>query len=554
MKTGSFWESSKPHALGASIRPSVDTSNSCAGKDDPQPVLTKLEEDEEYEYQMHRCQSFQIAALKAETEAREARELIRAYGMSSTYNPETDVPKKVQRPFSDSYQDWEEDTESKLIGKLSMTSCGPGRVSRVVVDQQQATFVTVKLLAGGTVQVCEAVAMKWINVIEDYLGEMVIPPTTKVAGKTEGADVNRNRGKKGGFHVFARLPEPDGLVVSDALVRGRQIAFRLVSPLGFSPVVRIVDERDLAQWERGDFKRLYLVDLATTPAGVGHVQVYRHDYRKSRDSYEKGELVIVEGPSIGMHDVGTVRDVLLGERVDEHLKSEVARNAGGGIRRLLWRCSELERAKRLTHAAALEKTVLQILEVRLPTGCQALGVGASLDGAHVRLFVQFPIIAANVENSANGEASNAVQQEVRVTVAALGALLGCETELLACQPAILPENPPAAQDQVAHQSADSRVEGTVEDCPTTQMDPVEDCTDNASAPANGLKRCLEEEEHVEGTTKPEKKTKKSRTKRKKKKKKSKKRTETSSSDSSDGTSSSSAFRHVMAKQQLMNRL
>lgn len=65
--------------------------------------------------------------------------------------------------------------------------------------------------------------------------------------------------------------------------------------------------------------RVYLVELSTTPAALGHVAPYRHDYRKAREAYKQGDVVILEGVRPGSQDVGVVRRVLLGVKADKVL-------------------------------------------------------------------------------------------------------------------------------------------------------------------------------------------------------------------------------------------
>jgi len=225
---------------------------------------------------------------------------------------------------------------------------------------------------------------------------------------------------------------PDGLVVSEALAHGSKLVFRLVAPAGFAPVARLVDAEELKSWSQAEAKT-YLVELATTPASLGHIVPYRHDFRKAREPYKKGDLVILEGSKFGTQDVGTVRKVLTGEQGEKIAAAITTRirgsDTGGlakGMHRILWRCSNIERARRDGQASPLEMTVLSLLEARLPPGAKALGVGATLDGSYLRLFVEFGVCDAS-----GGSVVRAARQKAAAAAAALGALLGCETEMFA---------------------------------------------------------------------------------------------------------------------------
>mmetsp|Transcript_51682 Transcript_51682/g.167897 ORF Transcript_51682/g.167897 Transcript_51682/m.167897 type:complete len:1249 (+) Transcript_51682:19-3765(+) len=372
-----------------------------------------------YEKTLMRQQRLEQLVAAAEAEAREALAFLEASGKGMDEALE-ELPFALGAAFGDDlYEDWEEDLQpSTLTNRLALTTCGPGRVSRIVSTRHGLRFVTVALLAGGTIQVPESVAIGWVAAVDGFLGAMVIPPGAKsVASKKEAQ-------KRGGLFAFEYMPAAVGLVVNEALVRGSRLAFRVVSPPGETAVARIVDVEELRTWERGE-SRLYLVELATSPASVGHVAAYRHDYRKAREAYRKGDMVVLEGAKVGTQDVGTVRKVLTGEQGEKVATAlaaaSSARGAGGGMRRLLWRCSELERARRDGQAAPLEKTVHPLLQARLPEGAEALGVGASLDGVYLRLFVRIAV---------GGLLGQPLRQKAAAAAAALGALLGCETELL----------------------------------------------------------------------------------------------------------------------------
>ncbi|CAJ1383070.1 unnamed protein product, partial [Effrenium voratum] len=79
--------------------------------------------------------------------------------------------------------------------------------------------------------------------------------------------------------------------------------------------------------------------------------------------------------------------------------------------RLAQRCSAAEKTRREQQLAA-----------RLPSGAAALGVGASLDGTFLRFFVRLPGQPDQESPLAPGAAASA---------AAVGALLGCQSEVFA---------------------------------------------------------------------------------------------------------------------------
>lgn len=384
-----------------------------------------------YEMHLMRQQRLEHAAHAAEEAARAAAVSLAA-GDQELDGQDLLVPVAGY----DVYTDWEADPQSHLfLGRLALTSCGPGRVARVVVTRHQQRYITVGLLAGGSVQVPEARALGWLSAVEHWLGALLLPPQLEAdaaRGATE-ANVPRSlllqRAALKGGSGFSLAPS--GLVVSEAVMQGARLAFRLVSLGGDVPAARLVDVDELGGWRRAE-THSYLVELCTTPATVGHIAPYRHDYRKAREPYKKGDVVILEGMKPGTKDVGIIRKVLAGEKGDRLAAAVGAAAVAGpghiaGMRRLLWRCSDLERARREGQATPLEKTVLPLLAARLPSGATALGVGASLDGFYLRLFVQME--AAHLRAGPEGRA---LRQKVAAAAAALGALLGCETELLAC--------------------------------------------------------------------------------------------------------------------------
>merc|ERR1712187_525919 len=90
----------------------------------------------------------------------------------------------------------------------------------------------------------------------------------------------------------------------------------------------------------------------------------------------------------------------------------------------------IEHARYESQVVSLEKSVLPLFAERLPDGAKALGVGASLDGAYLRLFVSFDTSVG----TSPLVASTGVTAAAAAAAVALGSLLGCEIELLAgCQ-------------------------------------------------------------------------------------------------------------------------
>jgi len=317
-----------------------------------------------------------------------------------------------------------------------------------------------------------------------------------------------------------------------------------VSLPGDAPSVKLVSSEEIQQWPRAE-SRIYLVELSTTPSSVGHVAPYRHDYRKAREPYKKGDLVVLEGIKPGTQDVGTIRKVLTGEK-GEQLAATIAQNStsGGGpatgMRRLLWRCSGLEQARREGQAATLEKTVLPLLAARLPDGAEAIGVGASLDGFFLRLFVHMQA------------QSGPTRQKSAAAAAALGALLGCETELLAAE---APPAPAAAEaagsepgvavapggDGLAPAAGEIRSAGQDAVAEAAAKSAVPDKTKDTSA--KGIEQTKEELKKTRKKLKDAKKAKKKakkEAKKKKKKRASEAKPEASSSSSSTSSSSSSS--------------
>ncbi|CAE8627996.1 unnamed protein product [Polarella glacialis] len=113
------------------------------------------------------------------------------------------------------------------------------------------------------------------------------------------------------------------------------------------------------------------------------------------------------------------------------------------LKRVLWRSSPIDKARRDGQLASLERAVLPLLAARLPAGAEALGVCSSQDGTSLRMFVRL--------SAADGD----VAQRAAAAAAAVGALLGCETEVLACGPAAAPAAESTAPPLVA---VDSKAE------------------------------------------------------------------------------------------------
>merc|ERR1712061_933127 len=143
---------------------------------------------------------------------------------------------------------------------------------------------------------------------------------------------------------------------------------------------------------------------------------------KTHEPYLKGDIVVMEGKKSGMQDVGMICKVFSGAKTERFVAAATTKDMqdGHSMRRVLWRCSEIEHARYESQVVSLEKSVLPLFAERLPDGANALGVGASLDGTYLRLFVNFD----------NG-ISTAVTAAAAAAAAVLGSLLGCETELLA---------------------------------------------------------------------------------------------------------------------------
>ncbi|CAK9077594.1 Far upstream element-binding protein 3 [Durusdinium trenchii] len=351
---------------------------------------------EEYQVMLRKQKELDAAAAKAEEMAESARAFARRVAEEDRQREEVE----------DSF-DWVEESGPSALGRLCVTSCGAGRVSRVVVTPSNRRYISFELLAGGVLQVPEDAALPWLRAVEGSLGSRVSAP----AEWTEGS---------------SRPPSGAVWVVSELLPQGRRLAFRLVTPAELFP--RFVEAGRLPAWPRLE-SVVYLVELSTTPETVGHIMPYRHDYRKSEKSYAKGDLLLLEGSRPGLQDVGIVRKVLYGAKGEKAAMIAAQKdplNLSGTPRLALQRCGAAEKIKR-EQITALERMVLPLLASRLPTGATALGVGASLDGTFLRFFVRLP---PSTEAKGADQESPAAQGAA-AAAAAVGALLGCLSEVFA---------------------------------------------------------------------------------------------------------------------------
>lgn len=290
-------------------------------------------------------------------------------------------------------------------------------MSRVVATPQGRRFFTFKLLAAGTVQAPESLAMSWLASVENFLGSLVAP----LIGPGGVPDLGPTASRQQQEAVRRATGSDVGMVVSEVVAKGLRLTCRLVSATLLTPL--FVDAEELSRWPHAD-RCVYLVRLCTTPPTMGHISPYRHDYRKGQQPHAKGDWVVMEGRAPGTQDLGVVIKVLTGDKGEKFAAASAAKGGGQDghpsyMRRVLWKCSPLEYARRDKQLVSLEKTVLPLLSARLPAGAEALGVGASLDGSYLRLFVRLP------------DTSKAAASKAAAAAAALGALLGCETELLA---------------------------------------------------------------------------------------------------------------------------
>eukprot|EP00929_Paragymnodinium_shiwhaense_P059015 TRINITY_DN29544_c0_g2_i1.p1 TRINITY_DN29544_c0_g2~~TRINITY_DN29544_c0_g2_i1.p1 ORF type:complete len:969 (-),score=269.09 TRINITY_DN29544_c0_g2_i1:95-3001(-) len=349
------------------------------------------------------------------------------------------------------YEEWQDESQdSPFMGKICMTPYGPGRISKVSLLMSYLSYFTVDLFTGGSVQAVEQVAKKWMDAVKQWLGTCVLKPT---AGSQAAAPPAAAASGGGGGswvqnwdNVKARLLASGcGLVVSEAVEEKGKLAYKLVPhdgpnaplrPTGKARADSLVDADALAAWPRIE-PVFYLVELCTTPKKVGHVAAFRHDYRTFPGSFTKGDMVVVESARPGTRDVGVILKVLTGAKAEAAAASAAPSSLASArpmsaaslegvpilrLKRVLRRCTEEEKKRRQGSLSAVEAAALPLLSARLPPGAEALGVGSSLDGLHMRLFVKLP----------DSEGSDGARMAVSTaTIAAsLGALLGCTTELL----------------------------------------------------------------------------------------------------------------------------
>jgi len=367
---------------------------------------------QEYKLRLKKQWQLNRAAVSAEATAAEAAN----YARTLLSLPEDMAGTDTES--DDDAENWAEEPGSVLLGRPALTSFGAGRVSRSVVTQRGQRYLTVRLLAGGSVQAPEQSALHWLAAVERWLGERVVAPAGKTTAPQQPPHLSESKGNANSI----------GLVVDQAVDTRREIAFRLVLGTGamVQPLARYITASELVQWSCEEV-RIYLVELCTTPAAMGHIAPYRHDYRSAREPYAKGELVVIEGAKPGTHDVGTVRKVLLGAKAKKLEATASASAAVGALpctRRVLRRCSVAERTLREGAMASLESSALPLFSAMLPPGAEAVGVGANLDGTRLRLFVRMSA------DGVGGKASPQLAMAAVAAAAGLGAQLGCETELL----------------------------------------------------------------------------------------------------------------------------
>eukprot|EP00435_Cladocopium_sp_Y103_P066485 s381_g28.t1 len=351
---------------------------------------------EEYQIMLRKQKELDAAAARAEEAAENARAFAQKVAEEDRHRVE-----EVDDCF-----DWEEDKGPSALGRLAVTSFGAGRVSRVVCTPQNRRYMSFDLFSGGSLQVPEARALPWLSVVENALGSRVSAP---VPWEDQGES--------------CKPPDGASWVVAEAHPQGRRLAFRLVTAAELFP--RFVEATKLSQWPRLE-SVVYLVELSTTPETVGHIMPFRHDYRKSEKGYAKGDLLLLEGSRPGLQDVGIVRKVLYGAKGEKAAIIAAQKdpmNLSGTPRLAFQRCGAPEKTKR-EQITALERMVLPLLAARLPSGATALGVGASLDGTFLRFFVRL-----SSQESVDKESPAA--QGAAAAAAAVGALLGCQTEVFA---------------------------------------------------------------------------------------------------------------------------
>lgn len=335
-----------------------------------------------------------------------------AKGGEDEMSVEEDGPVAPQNMMEDDNSD----CAAAFLGRPAATPYGHGRLSRIAVDHPSGLrFATVRLLAGGTISAPESSVMAWVAEVERRFGDRVLPPVQSVLGSDTSSAV----------------PKPAAMVVASAEDEGKRLMYRLVPVDGSA--VQFVDISSFAHWRLVD-AYVYLVELCTTPASLRHVVPCLHDHRQARQPAAKGDLVVIDGQRPGTSDLGTVLRVVGGRAAAAPPEALVAAASASRLppapRRAQRRAVNKDKALREGAAAALESSVLPLLASRLPPGVEALGVGASLDGSFLRVFLRMP-----VEDAAGAAAGAAA-------AAGLGAMLGCEIEVLASSSKAPVEKPP----------------------------------------------------------------------------------------------------------------
>eukprot|EP00927_Polykrikos_kofoidii_P035637 TRINITY_DN30187_c0_g1_i1.p1 TRINITY_DN30187_c0_g1~~TRINITY_DN30187_c0_g1_i1.p1 ORF type:complete len:1299 (-),score=320.86 TRINITY_DN30187_c0_g1_i1:294-4190(-) len=354
-----------------------------------------------------------------------------------------------------SNEEWRDVSEACLhLKEQALTPYGAGRVEGKQISPAGTSYLTVRLLSGGSVQALETVVMSWLDAVRQWLGACVLRPTPASTAPLAAAPPKSASWVHQWEYTKARLVASGcGFIVAGISEESLRLFYRLM-PMNSDPIAtwrfanaagscaRMVEASELHKWPRSE-SVLYLVEMCTTPKTVGHVKPYRHDYSTTQGCFSKGDLVVLEGVQRHSRDVGVVRKVIRGakaERIAEGSSAipapavEQSSSAAGNtcadeqllrLKRVIRKCTDEERARREGAMVSLEAAALPLLAARLPAGAEALGVGASLSGELLRVFVRLcgdvgKLATASVRASAACAATAA---------AALGALLGCETEL-----------------------------------------------------------------------------------------------------------------------------
>jgi len=385
----------------------------------------------------------QAATAYAEQVKEERRQRDLALAERQAAEQEAD---EIEEDGRGAYEGWIDDNESAMLGRAVASPCGHGRISRVVTSRAGIRYISVQCFSGMTIQAPEKSAQKWLTSLDRWMGECVLPPKPPHGGGSAAQPLPsamRASWTQGGPHI-------NGLAVDNLVRRGSKLAFRLLRANGMLGASVPADE--LQGWTRVD-TRVYLIELCATPRNTKHFVPCRHDYRAAREPYEVGALVVLEGTKPGVLDIGLVRKVLIGEKGDKVAAAAVppaviAESPGGpitGLRRVLRRCSPEEEQRRENALKALEAAALPLLQDRLPEGVEALGVGANLDGSRLRLFVRVHGGSAAPSGAdARIIPATMLEKATAAAAAALGAMLGCETEVLS-ERAPPKEHPPKQQ-------------------------------------------------------------------------------------------------------------